>query len=217
MIGISLIDLRGLQVLARRSTNEFLVAIATAVSAILINISVAIVVAVVLSLADVIARQYRAPVDVLVPVPGDGYRYEAAKKGVESEPGLIVFRYGADLFFANANAFIDTVEDVVSSARTPVRWLILDASSISNIDYSASANALDLLRYLDAHGIHVAFARPAPTLIAAMDRFGLAGPLKNVQIFSDLDTAIAAFRADPAPASTHSSIETDTTDDTGKD
>ena len=199
MIGVSLIDIRGLRTLARRTRWEFTVAIATMLAAFLVSITAAIIAAVALSLLDVIVRQYRTPGDVLVPKEGGGYTYDPAHPGVQSEPGLIVFRYGGDLFFANANAFIDKVEDVVSAAKDPVRWLILDTSSISHVDYSASANVVDLLHYLDQRGIHVAFARPAPTMMATLRHYGLTGPLKDVQVFADLDTAIAAFRAAPLP------------------
>lgn len=202
MIGVSLIDIRSLVRLVRRSPTEFVVATSTMLTAFLVGISAAIILAIVLSLITVIARQYRAPADVLVPQTGGGYTYQAAHSGIQSAPGLIVFRYGADLFFANANAFTDTVEDVVASAPDPVRWLILDTSSISNIDYAASANVIDLLHYLGGRGVHVAFARPAPAIMASLQKYGLAGPLRGVQVFTDLDAAIAAFHADTSTTTT---------------
>lgn len=200
MIGVSLLDIRGLRTLAKRSRWEFVVACSTMFAAFLVSITAAIITAVALSLLDLILRQYRTPGDVLAPKAGGGYEYQPLQPGVHSEPGLIVFRYGGDLFFANANAFTDMVEDVVSTATDPVRWLIIDTSSISHIDYSASQNVIDLLHYLDQRGIHVAFARPTPMMMATLRHYGLTKPLKDVQVFPDLDTAIAAFRADsPAP------------------
>lgn len=212
MIGVSLIDLPGLRTLARRTPAEFVIAVTTMFTAFLVSITAAIILAVALSLLDVIVRQYRTPGDVLVPKADGGYEYDAAHPGVQSEPGLIVFRYGGDLFFANANAFIDKVEDVVSSAKDPVRWLILDTSGISNVDYSASANVVDLLHYLDHRGIHVVFARPTPMMMTSLRHYGLAAPLKNVQIFTDLDAAIAAFheaQSKPAPSDPAANIDTD--------
>ena len=63
-------------------------------------------------------------------------RYQAATPGTQSAPGLIVFRYDADLFYANSSRFVDDVEGLVEHAPDPVRWLVLDAGALDDIDYS---------------------------------------------------------------------------------
>ena len=61
-----------------------------------------------------------------------------ATSGKETEPGLVVYRFGADLFYANIDRFVDGVRALVESAPTPVRWFIVDAGAITDIDYSAA-------------------------------------------------------------------------------
>jgi sulfate permease, SulP family len=57
-----------------------------------------------------------------------------ALPGEETEPSLIVYRFGSDLFYANANRFADRVRALVEHAPTPVRWFIVDAGPIADID-----------------------------------------------------------------------------------
>lgn len=198
MIGVSLVDAKGMSRVAKHSRVEFVIALVTMGSAVLLGITWEIGLAVLLSLLDVIAHQYRAPADVLIPTDAGGYDYVRARPGVQSETGLIVFRFGADLFFANATGFVDRVQDLVAKAPEPVRWFVFDASSISNIDYSASANLTDLFRYLREHQIEVVLARPSPEFIDLLKRFGLGPYLERAHIYPDLDTAVAAFRSETA-------------------
>ena len=63
--------------------------------------------------------------------------------GQETEPGLIVYRFNSDLFYANAYRFKDEVRSLVRRAPTPIRWFIVDAGAITDIDYSAAQSIRD--------------------------------------------------------------------------
>lgn len=201
MIGVSLMDPAGLRRIARHSRVELAIALATMVAAFTVSITTAIVLAVVLSLADVVAHQYRAPADLVVPRQAGGYTYTAATPGQESEPGLVIFRFGADIFFANATSFVDRVEALVRQAPHPVRWVIVDADSISEVDYSASITLAALAEFVRQRGIRVVLARPSPQLLDQLSRYGVGQDLA-IQTYADLDSAVAAFRtsAGTAPA-----------------
>ena len=70
--------------------------------------------------------------------------------GMQTEPGLIVYRFGADLFYANEARFVDEVERLVEQALAPVRHLVVDASATTAIDYSAARSLVrDLIESLD--------------------------------------------------------------------
>lgn len=194
VVGLGLIDLRGLGAIWRRRRGEFAVALVTAAAVVVIDVGVAIVVAIALSLATVIARQYNAPAFVLVPRPG-GYDYRSAEPGVRSEPGLVVFRFDAPLFFANASAFAAKAEQVVSRPQGRVAWFVLDCAGITDIDYSAGLVLDELIGFLHARGIHVILARAEPALLETLRRDGLLSELDAENIFPDLDAAIASFRS----------------------
>jgi high affinity sulfate transporter 1 len=137
LIGIDLIDITGLRRIARRRRSEFVIAVVTGVVVCAVGVEQGIILAIVLSIIEVIRRQY-TPKDFVLGVSAGGPpAYEQATAGAQSAPGLIVFRYDAELFYANANRFVDDIERLVDKAPDKVRWLILDAAGLDDIDYSA--------------------------------------------------------------------------------
>ena len=110
LIGIDLVDITGLRRIARRRRSEFVIAVVTAVVVCAVGIEQGIVLAIVVSILEVVRRQYQ-PNDFVLTVSETGEEtYRPATAGAQSEPGLIVFRYDAELFYANANRFVDDVE-----------------------------------------------------------------------------------------------------------
>src|SRR4029453_18665195 len=91
----------------------------------------------ILSVPRLVPRQY-SPRDFIIRPDGHGgIVYDKAVAGQESLPGLIVFRYDAQLFYANANRFVDDAQAIIEAAPDRVRWFVLDAGSIDDVDYSA--------------------------------------------------------------------------------
>ena len=172
-----------------------MIAVITAIVVCAVGVEQGIILAIVVSILDIIRRQYR-PKDFLVGVNDKGVpTYQPATPGAESEPGLIVFRYDAALFYANANRFVDEIEALVDSAPVPVEWLVVDASSIDDVDYSAGKAFAGLLDYLDARHITPVLARADSSLIAALQAYGLAERIPTGQRFGNLIDAVEAFRA----------------------
>lgn len=155
LIGFDLIDIRGLRRIYRRRVAEFVISAATGVVVFAVGVEQGIVLAVVLSILEIVRRQYN-PARFVVSVNAVGEPvYGAATDGAQSEPGLVIFRYDADLFYANVNRFVDDVQKLIASAPDPVRCLILDVGAISDIDYSAGISLANLLDYLRTH--HIVF------------------------------------------------------------
>ncbi|MEU1972463.1 SulP family inorganic anion transporter [Microbacterium sp. NPDC019599] len=198
VIGLELIDVKGLVRVSRERRREFFIAAATALTVFIVGVGQGVILAIVLSLLDVIERQYRARDFVLGVRAKTGYTYDSAAAGLQSEPGLIVFRYDADLFYANASRFVDEVQTLVQAAPDKVRWLILDSAGISDIDYSAAQNLAGLLDWLDARGTKLVLARPEPDILASLQRYGLRGRFPDEAVFDDLSTAVKAFPASTA-------------------
>jgi sulfate permease, SulP family len=80
---------------------------------------------------------------------------------------LIVYRFGADLFYANADRFADEALALIDGAPAPVRWFVVDASAMTDIDYSA-ARTLHWANWWP--GVRIAFGRVSPSLHADMQR-----------------------------------------------
>ena len=123
-----------------------------------------------------------------------------AAPGLDTDPGLIVYRFGADLFYANADRFADEVRALVAGAPVPVRWFVMDTSAITQVDYSAARTLLDLLDELTAKKVSVALGRVSPFLRADLDRHRITAKLGEARIFETLHEAIAAARSGGSPA-----------------
>ena len=111
-------------------------------------------------------------------------------------PGLIVYRYGADLFYANADRFVDQVRELIEKAPTPVKWLIVDAEAIGDIDLSAAQTLRGLLEDLSRKGVRVVFGRVNRYLLSDMQRHRIAAIIGEGRIFPTLHEAIDAVRAE---------------------
>ncbi len=195
LIGVSLVDLPGMRRLLRRRKNEFVVAVITAVTVFAVGVEQGIVLAVVLSLLDLVRRQYK-PGDYVLTQDDDGRPvYEPATPGAQSLPGLIVFRYDAELFYANTNRFVDHLEALISHAPDPVRWVALDCSAIPDVDYSAGVSLSQLVDYTRAHDARFVLVRPDAQLIATLTAYGTLDKLAEDDIFATLGEAFAAYRA----------------------
>ena len=201
LIGVSLVDIAGLREIGRSRKDEFAIAIVTAVVVCAVGVEQGIILAIVVSILNIIRRQYK-PKDFVVGVSEDGQpTYQAATAGAQSAPGLIIFSYDAALFYANANRFVDDVEKLIESAPAPVEWLILDAGGLDDIDYSASKALDGLLDYLDAKGITACLARADAGLMATLTSYGMDTRIPPERIFGNLTDAYAAFVArKPVPS-----------------
>jgi high affinity sulfate transporter 1 len=193
LIGVDLIDILGLRIINRSRRGEFVIAVLTAVVVCAIGVEQGIVLAIVVSILNIIRRQY-SPKDFVVGLTSDGQpTYSKAAPGAQSAPGLIVYRYDAELFYANANRFVDDVEKLIDEAPVPVEWLILDAGSLDDIDYSAGKALGGLLDYLEARNITPALARADTALMATLKSYDLAARISPDHMFGNLTDAFAAF------------------------
>jgi high affinity sulfate transporter 1 len=198
LIGFSLIDLAGMKRLWARRRNEFVVALITTVTVFAVGVEQGIILAVVLSLLDLVRRQYRPGDYVVGQDPAGEPVYLPARPGAQSLPGLVVFRYDAELFYANANRFADHFESVISAAPDPVHWVALDCAAIFDVDYSAGVTLAHLVEFCRAHNARFVLVRPDTQLLATLRAYGTLDAIGEENIFLTLEEAFRAYRADPA-------------------
>jgi high affinity sulfate transporter 1 len=193
-IAIGMVDVKGLRDIYRQSRSEFLVALFTAAAVPAIGVEKGILIAIALSLVQHVRHSYRPHTAMFIPGAKDRWVRAAATPGSQTEPGLIVYRLGADLFYANVDRFSDEVRALIDKAPTPVRWFILDADAVTDIDYSAARTIRDLHAELAAKNVRVALARVSEFLRTDLDKFGINATLGEARIFDTLHEAIAASR-----------------------
>jgi MFS superfamily sulfate permease-like transporter len=196
MIGVSLIDVPGLKKINRERFSEFIVACLTGFVVFAVGVEQGIILAIVASILEIIRRAY-SPKDFVVVRDADGTpTYVPAEPGAQSAPGLVVFRFDAELFYANASRFCDDVKALVEGAPDPVRWVLLDASSLTDADYSAGIQLKDLGGFFTARGIHVGLVRADDDLIATLTTYEVLGEGSPVTTYPTLVAGLTAFQAD---------------------
>ncbi|WP_051139453.1 SulP family inorganic anion transporter [Gordonia hirsuta] len=195
VVGLHLIDLRAFGRIWWVRRSEFVIAVATTFAVVWFGVLTGIITAMVISLLQIIHRQYR-PERFVVGVGRDGRRvYESAGPGHQTLPGLIVFRYDADLFYANVGRFADDVMRLVKGAPVPVRWLVLDTSATSGIDYSAAHQLRHLIDYLRAIDARFALAGVTPELETSLRTARLMGYFGPDEVYPSVTDAISAYRS----------------------
>jgi high affinity sulfate transporter 1 len=192
---LRLVDVPEFKRLARFRRSELVLALATTVSVLLFGVLYGVLVAIALSILDLLRRVARPHDAILGFVPGvagmhDIDDYPAAKP----VPGLVVYRYDAPLFFANAENFRERALAAVDDSPVPVEWFVLNAEANVEVDLTA-LDVLDQLRAeFASRGIVFAMARVKQDLRDALDAAGLVDRIGEDRIFMTLPTAVEAYR-----------------------
>jgi SulP family sulfate permease len=194
-IAVGLVDLRGLRDIRRESPGEFRLALVTAAVVVGIGVEEGILLAMLLSLLRHVRHSYRPHTAVLVEDGAGQWRPTPAVPGASTRPGLVVFQFGADLFYANAGRFAADVRGLVEARGTPVRWLVVDAGAITSVDYSAARVFRALQDDLIRDGVGLVLVHAQASLLADLDRHRLTHIIGADHIFDTLREALAAIRA----------------------
>jgi high affinity sulfate transporter 1 len=124
-----------------------------------------------------------------------GYHDITRYPGARLIPGLVLFRWDAPLFFANAEFFHDRVRAAVASSPTAVRWLVVTAEPVTSIDVTAADAICDLDDSLSAAGVRMCFAEMKDPVKEKLKRFGLMSRFGERAFFATIEEAVSAFLA----------------------
>jgi MFS superfamily sulfate permease-like transporter len=191
---ISLFDVAELRRLYRVRKTDFALAVACLLGGAFLGVLEGILVAVVLSVAYIFKRAW-APYSAVLgrdsDVPGwhDIRRYPDA----EQVPGLLIVRWSAPLFFANANQFRDRIRELVKTSAPPPRWVLVAAEPITDIDTTAGAMLADLDLELNAAGIHLGFAELQSEVRDTIVRYGLLQTIDAGHLFGSVKEGVEAY------------------------
>ena len=191
---ISLLDVAELRRLYRVRRSEFLLAVACALGVMFLGVLQGIVVAVVISMLYVFKRAWAPYSAVLGRSPGvPDYHDIRRYPDVQQIPGLIIVRWSAPLFFANANQFRDRIRDLVAASDAPPRWVLVAAEPITDIDTTAGSMLTDLDEELNAADIHLAFAELQSAVRDTIVRYGLLETIDRGRLYRSVTEAVEAF------------------------
>ena len=190
LIGLRLIDVRSFPAIWRVAKAEFVVALITAVTVVIVGVGQGIVLAIVLSVIIHLSHSYRPYDYVLVREEDRHWHSRPTDAGEQAAPGVVVYRFGASLYYANANRFDAEVRRLVDTAQPPLKALILSAEAIGDIDYTAA----DMLRHLivdaRARGVRVIVTDLAHNVRAELVTFGLGDEIGWTHVHHGLTDAM---------------------------
>ena len=164
VIAVRLIDVTGMRRILAYSRAEFAVALLTTVAVVVMGVEDGIAVAVVISIINHLRHSYRPLNSVLLKSPTGHWKAVPVTPGARTEDGLVIYRFGTSLYYANASRLVDDIT-VLAGQGGPLRWLVLDFAAIGDVDYTAAgvlSRVTELLRKREVRFAGQQRPRPGP-------------------------------------------------------
>ena len=191
---LSLADVGGTIRLWRQRRAEFVVSMAAFLGVALFGVLPGIAIAVAVSVADAFRRSWRPYQAVLGRVDGlPGYHDLRSYPEAQLLPGLVLFRFDAPLFFANARTFREQILALSNREVSPI-WILVAAEPITDVDTTAADMLEELDALLNARGVSLVFAEMKDPVRRKVERYDLTRTIDPSHFFPTLDTAVEAFR-----------------------
>ena len=195
LIGVKLIDLRGMAEIYKKSREEYYVALAVAAIVVVIGVEQGILAAIALSLLDHVQHGYRPPTAIILTDPVEHWRMEPVEAEKMIEPGLVMYWFGADLYYANANYFAEQAWQLIIHSPSAVEWFVVDAGAMAEIDYSAGNTLKELQRECANRGVALVLTRVSESFRADLERQQLTEAIGVHRIFASRRDCLAAYQA----------------------
>jgi MFS superfamily sulfate permease-like transporter len=203
LIGLELIDYRGMSKILVRRRDEFVIAAVTAFVVIAVGVMQGIVLAIALSVIDHLRFSYRPHDGYVEPTPDGGRSYTAfdsAPEPVEARPNLVVYRFGGNLYYANSERFSEEVRSILT-AEPSLSWLCLLADAIGDVDYTGGETLRELKAELTTRGVRPVFAEVTNHVHTQLEHDGLVELFGADAFYDTLEHMFAAYDA-AAPTAT---------------
>ncbi|MGD2056445.1 MAG: SulP family inorganic anion transporter [Gammaproteobacteria bacterium] len=193
LIGIDLIDIKGMRSIFEQRRSEFWVALITAFMVVFVGVEQGILLAIVLSLIDHTRRGYRPRNALLVPSTTGDWDAKPVSAAVQAAPGLMVYRFTHSLYYANAEQFSEEVTQLASTAQPPLHWFCLDGSAVDDVDYTAAEILRSIFGQLREKGIRLVVAQVMPD-VGAESRYRLRELFGEDAFYDTLGDVMTDYR-----------------------
>ena len=190
--GWTLVEFQAMKRIYRHYPAAAAIAALTTLGVLAAGVVAGILLGVLLSLLTLINRISHPADAVLREVPGHGF-HDVGQAAGQTLPGLLAYRFYAPLLFSNCAYFSEHVHSLVAAAPAPVRWLLLDAQAITDIDVTAAEMLHSLHQELKDKGVCLKIAHANPPLLAILECTGLAREIGRESFFPSVHECVAAF------------------------
>jgi MFS superfamily sulfate permease-like transporter len=193
LIGIDLVDLKGMRSIWIERRSEFWVALITMLTVVFIGVEQGILLAIALSLIDHTRRGYAPKNTVLVPAETGVWCAKPWAPRAQAIPGLLIYHFAHSMYYANAQRLADEATTLVSTADPPLRWLCIDASAVDDVDYSAAETIRSLHRMLKDKGIRLVIANVLED-VGAQSSYHMPQLLGEDAFYATVEAAVKDFQ-----------------------
>lgn len=199
--GLTLFDFKTFRRAWSQNRGDFWIGIIAFVGAVLLGLLPGIVIAVLLSLWNVLMQGAKVQLVMLARSDvGNVWRNVQRHPEGYTVPGLAVVRWESGLFFGNSKGFESQVKGVVTQAAQPIRWLVFDAEATGDMDFTSTTMLEELVGFLQEQNVTFAIAEPNGRLQERLERAGLDARIGKDRIFPSVDAALKAYLEQSAPA-----------------
>ena len=193
-IGIRLVNINGMKTILARRPVEFLVALLTALTVIFISVGWGIMIAIALSILAHLRHSYH-PTNVLLSQTTDGqWKSAPLESGEQAVPGVAIYRFGANLYYANENRFTDDILGILKKAGPSLKWLCLSASMIGDIDYSGSESVRHLHGEMKKRGVILVLSDLDDQVMQQLERDNIIDLIGKDHVFDSFRDAVVAYQ-----------------------
>jgi SulP family sulfate permease len=200
VIAVRLIDLTGMRRILAYSRAEFAVALLTTVAVVVMGVEDGIALAVVISIINHLRHSYRPLNSVLLKSPTGHWKAVPVTPGARTEDGLVVYRFGTSLYYANASRLVDDVT-VLAGHGGPLRWFVIDFAAIGDVDYTSAGVLSRVTEELAKRHVRLVVSSVLGPVRKELDRYGINAALGLGAYYETPGEALEAYhRASPPPA-----------------
>jgi sulfate permease, SulP family len=193
LIGLHLIDLRGMIALHRQRPVEFSVALITALTVIFLGVEQGIEIAIVLSVIAHLRHSYRPLNLLLVPKAGGIMRTVPLEEQQQAVEGLLIYRFGSNLYFANENLFTEEIVELVKNINS-LKWFCVSASNVGDVDFTSAETLKKVYDYLKKRDITLVLSDVVSPVMNELDRDGIIKMIGRDHIFESVQDVVVAYK-----------------------
>ena len=193
LIALRLVDVLGMRRILRLRPFEFGVALTTALVVVFVGVEEGIVLAIALSVIIHLRHSYRPHDRLLVATPRGSWRTAQIEAAKQTLPGLVIYRFAASLYYANAGRFEEELTALADAARPPLRWLCVACDAMEDIDYSGSLTLRTVQDELSRRGVTLVLCGVPDQVRAELDRDGLTELIGAGHVFPWPDDVVEAY------------------------
>ena len=193
LIGVELIDVKGMRKIWVQRPPEFWVALITAIVVIGVGVEQGILLAMVLSLIEHVRRSYRSKNAVLAPDEKGGWRALPVITPEQVRPGLLVYRFSHTMYYANAEQLSREVVEISKGAQPPLVWFCIEASAVADVDFTAASILRDIHGILKKQGIRLVFSEMIDLVKAELDRYELTDLFGKDAFYETINAVVSAY------------------------